>query len=234
MKTGILLWLAFSIVTTASKWSASGRTLMTLSACVVMTTLTWLLTDRISAISDHEIRAFFDQDLVRDSILGVVTIESVCVGLLLWKSMRDYRPGFTARSFEILTVMPSLAFLPATLLAVHEVISKWNSVDFGTASILTSAAACWSAWILSIAMRRILREDSARIELAALSTISFLPWTAVVMGWVRFSTGGYAPTRIAIAPGEATPTFWAMAIGLPAIGFVIRQLLDTVYERRLG
>lgn len=234
MKTGILLWLAFSIVSTASKWAASGRIRTTLTACVAMTTLTWFLTDRISEVSDREIRAFFDQELVRDSILGIVTIESVCVGLFLWKSLRDGRSGFAGRAFDVLNIVPSLGFFPAIILAVHEVISKWNSVEFGTASILTSAAACWTAWILSIAMRRILREDSARVELAALFTISFLPWTAVVMGWVRFSSGGYVSNRIAIAPGDATPTFWAMSIGLPTFGFVIRQLLNNLHERRLG
>jgi hypothetical protein len=234
MKTGILLWLAFSIVTTASKWAASGRIRTTLTACVAMTTLTWFLTDRISEVSDREIQGLFDLVLVRDSILGIVTIESVCVGLYLWKSMRNGRSGFAGRAFDVLTVVPSLGFFPAIILAVHEVISKWNSVDFGTASILTSAAACWSAWILSITMRRILREDSTRIELAALVTISFLPWTAVVMGWVRFSSGGYTSTRLAFAPVEATPTFWAMSIGLPTFGFVIRQLLNNLHERRLG
>lgn len=234
MKTGILVWLAYSIVTTAAKWAASGRARSTLAVAATLTAVTWLMSDRISEISDREIRAFIDQDIVRNSILGIVTIESVCVSLFLWKSMREGRSSLSGKIFEVLTIAPSLAFMPATVLAVHEVISKWNSVDFGFAAIGTSFVTCWTAWILSIAIRRILREDAARIELAALVTISFLPWSAVVMGWVRVSIGSYVPAPIARASSEATPALWAMAFGLPALGFMIRRFLDKVQERRLG
>lgn len=234
MKTGILVWLAFSVFMTSSKWAASGRLRTTLAISLAITTLTWLMSDRISEISDKEIRAFIDQDIVRNSILGLVTIESVCVSLILWKSMRDGRSGLSGKIFDVLTITPSLAFMPATVLAVHEVISKWNSVDFGVAAILTSFATCWTAWILAIVIRRILREDVTRIELAALVTISFLPWSAVVMAWARFSIGSYVPAPIAIASSEATPAFWAMAFGLLALGFMVRRFLDIIQERRLG
>lgn len=234
MKTGIMVWLAFSVFITSSKWAASGRLRTTLAISLAMTTLTWLMSDRISEISDKEIRAFIDQDIFRNSILGLVTIESVCVSLFLWKSMRDGRSGLSGIIFDVLTVAPSLPFIPATVLAVHEVISKWNSVDFGVAAIVTSFVTCWTAWILSIAIRRILREEAARIEMAALVTIAFLPWSAVVMGWVRLSLGSYVPAPIAKASSEATPAFWAFAFGLLALGFMIRRFLDKIQERRLG
>lgn len=233
MKTGILVWLAFSVVTTTTKWAASGRLWTTLAISLAMMTLTWLMSDRISEISDKEIRALFDQDIVRNSILGLVTIESVCVSLFLWKSMRDGRSGLSGKIFDVLTVAPSLAFMPATVLAVQEVISKWNSVDFGFAAIGTSFVTCWTAWILSIAIRRILREDAARIELAALVTISFLPWSAIVMGWAKLSIGSDVSAPIARASSEATPAFWAMTFGLPTVGFMIRRFLDIIQERRL-
>lgn len=233
MKTGILVWLAFSVVTTSTKWAASGRLRTTLTISLAMTTLIWLMSDRISEISDGEIRALFDQDIVRNSILGFVTIESVCVSLFLWKSMREGRSGISGIIFDVLTVAPSLAFMPATVLAVHEVISKLNSVDFGVAAILTSSVTCWTAWILSIAIRRILHEDATRIELAALVTISFLPWSAVVMGWVRVSIVSDVPVPIANASSEATPAFWAMAFGFLALGFMSRRFLDKIQERRL-
>ena len=234
MKTGILVWLAFSVVTTSTKWAASGRLRTTLAISLAITTLTWLMSDRISEISDKEIRALIDQDIVRNSILGLVTIESVCVSLFLWKSMREGQSGLAGKVFQVLTIAPSLAFFPATVLAVHEVISKWNSVDFGVAAIVTSSVTCWTAWILSIAIRRILREDSARIELAALVTISFLPWSAVVMGWVRLSISSYAPAPIARVSSNATPAFWTITFALPALGFMIRRILDKIQERSLG
>jgi hypothetical protein len=233
MKSEILVWLAISIVTTASKWAVSNRPWAILVSAFASGSIVLILTDPVSQISDRDIRTFIGDDLVRATLLGIVTMESICVGLFFWRTMRFGRDGMSGRVFGILSVIPSLGFVPMMLLTFHDVISRWNAIDYGLAAFSTGAVICGFALMTSILLRRTLRSDDSRMEYAALLTLLFLPWSGFALGWVRYSERGFGST-VPPAPGVDPPLwFWGFAFGLPALGVIMRCTFANLQERRL-
>jgi|GEM_PF-5137100 len=233
MKSEILVWLAISILTTASKWSVSNRPWAILVSAFVSGSIVWILTDPVSQISDREIRNFLGDDLVRATLMGVVTLESICVGLFYWRTMRIGGSGDPGRVFGVLSVIPALGFVPMMLLSFHDVISKWNAIDYGLAAFTTGAVICGFALMASMLLRAVFRSEESRIELTALLTLLFLPWSAISLGWMRYSERGFGTVVTQTSRIEIPIWFWFFAFGLLALGIVMRYTLANLQERRL-
>ncbi len=233
MKSEILVWLAISILTTASKWSVSNRPWAILGSAVISGSIVWLLADPVSQVSDREIRSFLGDDIVRATLLGVITLESICVGLFFWRTMRIGGSGEPGRVFGVLSVIPALGFVPMMLLAFHDVISRWNAIDYGLAAFATGSFICGFALMASMLLRAVFRSEESRIELTALLTLLFLPWSAISLGWMRYSERGFGTVITQPARIETPIWFWFFAFGLPALGVVMRCTFAKLHERSL-
>ena len=234
MKSAVLLWLSLSCLITAMKWAASGYRKATFAIALFTIFIAWYAADRIADVSELRIRSYLNDDINRTSILALLTIESSVVPVVLWKSMKDDAGHKIRILADLLLTLPALCCVPTLLLVEHDVFSRWNAIDFELAAIITGVLIALGMWFSSLIIRGIPVLKPHRTELAAMSNLLFLPWSAVAFVLLNREKSGFGTSGVVIDLKSGPAWIWFLVLGLPFMGFLGRTLIHRFQERGLA
>jgi len=235
LKTALLIWLCLGFVNTASKWSVLSGYRLKLLCSLIIATLPWFASDKVAEVSEIEIIRFVNQNNIRATILGLITLESVIISKLCWREMSRESNAINNWFMFALLLTPSLGMIPALMLTQHEAFTRWDATDFEITSLITGCAVFVFLLLTVGSIQFWLRSYYARLELAAMLNLLFLPWSILSLGLLQsggMRTESVNPfdTIVNFGSGMWVPT---IAGGIFIFGFMIRNTIDTFMERRL-